>query len=71
VFETQLARERDVWGLVVDKARAWVRTMMVDGDVKALAKLVGEVLAFERGSVDDHRFWSQLFLLTLRLLVEL
>jgi len=46
VFETQLASERDVWGLVVDKARAWVRTMMVDGDVKALEKLVEEVLGF-------------------------
>ena len=46
VFETRLASERDVWGLVVDKARAWARTMMVDGDVKALEKLVEEVLGF-------------------------
>ena len=44
VFETQLAGERDVWGLVVDKARAWVRTVIGDGDVEALEKLVGEVL---------------------------
>jgi hypothetical protein len=44
VFEIQLAGERDVWGLVVDKASAWVRTMMGDRDVKALEKLVGEVL---------------------------
>jgi hypothetical protein len=57
VFETQLASERDVWGLVVDKARAWVRTMMVDGDVKALEKLVGRYWAFEKGSVDDRRLW--------------
>ena len=43
-FETRLARERGVWGLVVVKAWGWVRTMMEDGDVKALEKLVGEVL---------------------------
>jgi hypothetical protein len=46
LFETQLASERDVWRLVVDKAKAWVRTMMRDGDVKALEKLAGEVLGF-------------------------
>jgi hypothetical protein len=40
VFETQLARERDVWELVVDKAWAWVRTVMRDGDVKALEREV-------------------------------
>jgi len=44
VFEIQLAGERDVWGLVVDKASAWVRTMMGDSDVKALEKLVGKAL---------------------------
>jgi hypothetical protein len=44
VFETRLAWERDVWRLVVDKARAWVRTMMEDTDVKVLEKLVEEVL---------------------------
>ena len=44
VFETRLARERGVWGLVVVKAKAWVRTMMEGGDVKPLEKLVGEVL---------------------------
>jgi hypothetical protein len=44
VFETRLAWERDVWGLVVDKARAWVRTMLEDRDVKALEKLIGDVL---------------------------
>jgi hypothetical protein len=40
VFETQLAGERDVWELVVDKAWAWVRTVMRDGDVKALEREV-------------------------------
>ena len=44
VFVTQLAGERDVWGLVVDKAKVWVRTMMGDGDVKVLEKLAGKVL---------------------------
>jgi hypothetical protein len=44
VFEPRLAGERDVWGLVVDKARAWVRTMIEDRDVKVLEKLVGEVM---------------------------
>ena len=43
-FETRLARERGVWGLVVVKAKAWVRTMIENEDIKALEKLVGEVL---------------------------
>jgi hypothetical protein len=42
VFETQLAGEKDVWGLVVDKARAWVSNMVEN--VEALEKLAGEVL---------------------------
>lgn len=40
VFESQLAGEKDVWGLVVDKARTWVRTLMGDGDIKVLEKEV-------------------------------
>jgi hypothetical protein len=48
VFEIQLAGERDFWGLVVEKAKAWVRTMMGDGDVKALEKLVGRYRVFEK-----------------------
>ena len=39
-YEIQLAGERDVWGLVVDKARAWMRTLMGNGDVKALEREV-------------------------------
>jgi len=54
VFETQLAGERDVWGLVVDKARTWVRTVMRDGDIKVLEK--------EAGLIINH-LCSQLFLL--------
>jgi hypothetical protein len=33
----------------VDKARAWVRTMVEDGDVKALEQLIGEVLGVQKG----------------------
>jgi hypothetical protein len=44
LFENQLASERDVLGLVVDKARTWVRTVVRDRDVKMLEKSVGEVL---------------------------
>lgn len=44
VFETRLAGERNVWELVVDKAKVWVRIMMGNGDVKVLEKLAGEVL---------------------------
>ena len=44
VFETQLVGERSVWGMVVDKARAWMRAMVGDEDVNVLEKLVGEVL---------------------------
>jgi hypothetical protein len=46
LFETQLAGERSVWQLVVDKARAWIRysAIVSDTDLKELEKLVGEVL---------------------------
>jgi len=46
LFETQLAGERSVWQLVVDKARAWIREsgIVSDTDLKELEKLVGEVL---------------------------
>jgi len=44
VFEVQLATERSVWGLVVDKARAWIKAMVGDEDAKELEKLAGKVL---------------------------
>ena len=46
LFETQLAGERSVWQLVVDKAKAWMRKSAIVGDeeVKKLEKLAGEVL---------------------------
>jgi len=44
LFEIQLAGESDVWGLVVDKAWAWISTVVGNEDIKALEKLVGEVL---------------------------
>jgi len=46
LFETQLAGERSVWQLVVDKARAWIRysAIVSDTDLTELEKLVGEVL---------------------------
>jgi hypothetical protein len=44
VFETQLAGEKSVWGLVVDKARAWMKALVGDEDVKELEKFVAEVL---------------------------
>jgi len=45
-FETQLAGERSVWQLVVDKAKAWLDESAIvgDADVKELERLVGEVL---------------------------
>lgn len=46
VFETQLAGERSVWQLVVDKARTWMRELgtVEDADVNELEKLAYEVL---------------------------
>lgn len=44
VFETQLAAERSVWGLVVDKAGAWMKAIVGDEDAKELERLAGEVL---------------------------
>jgi hypothetical protein len=46
LFETQLAAERSVWQLVVDKAKAWMRELgtVGDTDVNVLEKLAGEVL---------------------------
>ena len=46
LFETQLAGERSVWQLVVDKAKAWIRNLAIigDADLKELEKLAGEVL---------------------------
>lgn len=41
-FETQLAGERSIWQLVVDKARAWMSESPIvkDADIKELEKLV-------------------------------
>jgi hypothetical protein len=46
LFETQLAGERSIWQLVVDKARTWMRESAIvgDADINELEKLVGEVL---------------------------
>jgi len=49
VFETQLAGERSVWQLVVDKARMWMGGLQGVGvgvakDVAQLEKMAGEVL---------------------------
>jgi hypothetical protein len=42
LFETQLAGERSVWQLVVDKARAWIAGVGVDNivDFETMAGLV-------------------------------
>jgi len=46
LFEKQLAGERSVWQLVVDKAKAWLG--VVDGvsveDISQMEKMAGEVL---------------------------
>jgi hypothetical protein len=46
LFETRMAGERGVWGLVVDKAKAWVKEQALFGDenIKELERLAGEVL---------------------------
>jgi hypothetical protein len=44
LFETQLAGERSVWGLVADKARAWTKEKIGAADTRELEKLVREVL---------------------------
>jgi len=49
LFETQLAGERSVWQLVVDKARVWIGGLQVAGvvgveDIAQLEKMAGEVL---------------------------
>jgi hypothetical protein len=48
LFETQLAGERSVWQLVVDKGRAWMRGLAGVGaeDIIQLEKMAGEVLGF-------------------------
>ena len=43
LFETQLAGERSVWELVVDKARAWIAWVGVE-DIAQFEKMAGEVL---------------------------
>ncbi len=43
LFETQLAGERSVWQLVVDKARAWMGGL-TGVDIAKLEKMAGEVL---------------------------
>jgi hypothetical protein len=45
-FETQVAGERGVWQLVVDKARVWMResAMLGDADARELEKMAEEVL---------------------------
>ena len=43
LFETQLAGERGVWQLVVDKARAWIAGVGVE-DIAQFEKMAGEVL---------------------------
>ena len=46
LFETQLAGERSVWQLVVDKGRAWMRGLagVRAEDITLLEKMAGEVL---------------------------
>jgi len=45
LFETQLAGERSVWQLVVDKARVWMGGLQIGvEDVAQLEKMAGEVL---------------------------
>ena len=49
LFETQLAGERSVWQLMVDKARAWMGGVVAAGvvgveDITRLEKMAGEVL---------------------------
>jgi hypothetical protein len=46
LFETQLARERNVWELVVDKAREWMEGLAGVGveDITQLEKMAGVVL---------------------------
>lgn len=45
LFETQLVRERSVWQLVVDKARAWMVAAGVGvEDITRLEKMAGEAL---------------------------
>jgi len=46
LFETQLAGERSVWQLVVDKARAWMGGLARVGveDITQLEKMAGELL---------------------------
>lgn len=43
MFETQLAGERSVWHLVVDKARAWIAGVGIE-DISQFEKMAGEVL---------------------------
>jgi len=43
LFETQLAGERSVWQLVVDKARAWIAGVGVE-DIAQFEKMAVEVL---------------------------
>jgi hypothetical protein len=46
MFEMRLGGERDVWELVVEKAKAWMRVAagVGYGDVERSGGLVGEVL---------------------------
>jgi hypothetical protein len=54
LFETELAGERSVWHLVVDKARAWLRYSGIVGytDIQGMEKLAEEVLGVRKGFVD-------------------
>ena len=57
LFETQLAGERSVWQLVVDKARAWMGGLagVGDEDITQLEKMAGEVLKGVIFSTQAHR----------------
>jgi len=54
LFETELAGERSVWHLVVDKARAWLRYSGIVGytDIQEMEKLAEEVLGVRKEFVD-------------------
>ena len=42
LFERELARERDVWELVVEKARGWIIKLVGNEEAKLLEMKVGK-----------------------------